>query len=295
PVTLTPPFAERTSANDALSASIEGSSKKAASASRSAELASIVTVWPSLGRGSTRIMLLKGSSCVLSSGCDPAFREAKSTPCEIFERRLGKRCVDGSDVIGEGAGTRRAVRRPIDVARERRLQVWPRTRIERGGVGGVPAVERLLDCLQTLRDRHVAQPHFTQRTVEMEKDVVDKILSNVVSEAADCNEPPQDEPDMQSQELESPVDPVRRAERFVQRRPAGGRHDLAAKLLDEDFAGAPGAPAGENHQAALTCRSLRLRRLAFVQPPGLGIRGRSGKQKGSTRRRGLNGKKAGRL
>ena len=56
---------------------------------------------------------------------------------------------------------------------------------------------------------------------------------------------------MQGQKLESSVEPVRRAERLVERRPAGGRHDLAAKLLDEGFAGAPRAPSGENHQTRL--------------------------------------------
>ena len=44
------------------------------------------------------------------------------------------------------------------------------------------------------------------------------------------------------------VEPVRRAKRLVERRPARGGHDLAAKLLDEDFAGATGAPSGENHR-----------------------------------------------
>src|SRR5208337_1627770 len=255
PVTRTPPFAERMSVNDAVSASIEGSFKKSASAPRSAAFASIVTAWPSFGRASTRSTRLKGSSCILSSGHDPAFREAKSARREIFERRLGQSPIDGGDVVGESADRRRAVPCAIDVTRERSLQVRPRARIERGGVSNVPAIKRRLHCIQTLRDRHVAQRHFTQRIVEMEKDVVDKILRNVVSEPADCNEPPQDEPDMQGQKLESPVNPVRRAERLVQRRPAGGRHDLAPKLLDEGFAGAPGAPSGENHQTASTCRS----------------------------------------
>ncbi len=84
----------------------------------------------------------------------------------------------------------------------------------------------------------------------MQEEAVHELLRDMVTETADRNEAAQHEPGMQGQELEPAVEPVRRGQRLVQGGPAGCGHDLAAKLLDEDFAGAPGAPSGENHRNA---------------------------------------------
>src|SRR5208337_5691886 len=108
------------------------------------------------------------------------------------------------------------------------------------------------------------------------------------------NQPAKDESYMQRQELESPVDPVRRLEGFVKRRAAGRGHDLAAKLLDEGSAGAPRAPPGENHRTSLDPPLVSLR-LAIVRAHGLGIRSHAGKSKGRGKTERFDGRWAERL
>ena len=76
----------------------------------------------------------------------------------------------------------------------------------------------------------------------------------MVTQTANCRETSQHEPGMQRQDFEPPVEPIRRRQRLVERGPAGRGHDLAAKLLDEGFAGASGAPSGENHRSAFMRR-----------------------------------------
>src|SRR5271170_4397411 len=81
----------------------------------------------------------------------------------------------------------------------------------------------------------------------MQEDAVDELLGDGVRKAAQRLEPAQDEPGVQRQKLESAIDPVGRLERVIERRAAGGGHDLAKNLLNDGSAGAPRAPPGEDH------------------------------------------------
>ena len=90
----------------------------------------------------------------------------------------------------------------------------------------------------------------------MHEDRVHQILGDRIAQAPERHEPPKHQADMQGHELESPVDPVGRLERRIERGTARRGHDLAAKLLNEDQAGAPGAPSGENHRKRALMRRL---------------------------------------
>ncbi len=85
----------------------------------------------------------------------------------------------------------------------------------------------------------------------MHEDRVHQILGDIVAEAAERDQTAKREAHMQCHEFESSVGPVGRLERQIERGPARGGHDLAAKLLNEGEAGAPGAPSGENHYTRL--------------------------------------------
>jgi hypothetical protein len=55
---------------------------------------------------------------------------------------------------------------------------------------------------------------------------------------------------MKREELESPIEAVRRPQRLVERWAPRSGHDLAQNLLDERSASAPRAPLGEDHPKA---------------------------------------------
>src|ERR1700691_3447334 len=81
----------------------------------------------------------------------------------------------------------------------------------------------------------------------MQEDAVDELLGDGVRKAAQRLEPAQDQLGVQRQKLESAIDAVGRLKRLIERRAAGGGHDLAKNLLDDGSAYAPGAPPGEDH------------------------------------------------
>src|SRR5271169_3718226 len=97
----------------------------------------------------------------------------------------------------------------------------------------------------------------------MKEDAVDEILRHGVREPAQRGKSAQDEPGVERQKLEPAVDPVGRLKRLIERRAAGGGHDLAKNLLDDGSAGAPRAPPGEDHADPLARTSeFRLAGLA---------------------------------
>jgi hypothetical protein len=56
---------------------------------------------------------------------------------------------------------------------------------------------------------------------------------------------------VEREQFEAAIDPVWRLKRLIERRAAGGGHDLAKNLLDDGSAGAPRAPSGEDHADTL--------------------------------------------